>query len=149
MYRIFIFLIIFVWGQVFFCGIYDIYRILLVPPHLEYSGKDIATGSVGNFTVGIISCPPSGFNSNFGFGSKGSDIYSLQTILNNDPATLVAATGPGSPGNETVYFGALTEQAVDNFQMKYADAILFPSGLQAPTGYVGPATRSMLNAICQ
>ena len=78
-------------------------------------------------------------------GSVGEAVRALQTILNKDPATQVAASGPGSPGNETTRFGALTLQAVQKFQVKY--------GLAKPEdpgyGFVGPKTRANLNQILQ
>jgi len=74
------------------------------------------------------------------------DVKRLQQLLNADPDTRLAATGPGSPGNETEYFGALTVQAVQAFQAKYG---VVSSGTPNTTGYgrVGPKTRTMLKEV--
>jgi len=66
------------------------------------------------------------------------DVRCLQIILNIDPDTRVATSGPGMPGNETTYFGDLTENAVKKFQKKY--------GLPE-TGNVDELTRGKLNEI--
>lgn len=82
---------------------------------------------------------------NLKVGDTGPDVRELQQFLNRDPETIVASLGPGSPGNETEYFGALTEGAVKRLQQKYASEILAPIGLTSPTGYVGAQTRSFIS----
>ena len=76
-------------------------------------------------------------------GSIGPDVVLLQRILNQDPSTQVAASGPGSAGNETSKFGPATEAAVKKFQLKYGITTVGTSGY----GYVGPATRAKLNSL--
>jgi len=81
---------------------------------------------------------------NMRIGDRGEDVRELQIALNNDPATAVALFGPGSPNNETDYFGVLTRNAVIRLQAKYAATILAPLGMNAPTGIVGAQTRFFL-----
>lgn len=90
---------------------------------------------------------PNTFTVNLSFGSQNSQVALLQQILNQDPDTRIANTGPGSLGNETNYFGALTKTAVIQFQEKYAREVLMPVGLTQGNGYVGSYTRAKLNAL--
>lgn len=85
--------------------------------------------------------PPSGFQftRDLTVGSRGVDVMRLQELLNRDLQTQVAASGPGSPGNETTYFGTLTRGAVVKFQRL--------NGVTPTVGYVGPKTRGALNAL--
>jgi peptidoglycan hydrolase-like protein with peptidoglycan-binding domain len=76
-------------------------------------------------------------------GMTHSDIKALQQLLNQDPDTRVAASGDGSPGNETSYFGSATRRAVEKFQEKYGIAGPGTSGY----GDVGPRTRAKLNEL--
>jgi hypothetical protein len=77
---------------------------------------------------------------------NGNAVQILQEMLNQSADTQVAVTGPGSPGNETTFFGAMTEVAVQKFQAKYD---IVSSGTPSTTGYgaVGPKTRAKLNAL--
>lgn len=78
--------------------------------------------------------------------TKNAQVKVLQQMLNKDSATLITTVGSGSPGQETAFFGALTEQAVKKFQAKH-NIVSF--GSPATTGYgaVGPKTRAKLNEL--
>jgi hypothetical protein len=84
------------------------------------------------------------FNTNMRLGSRGADVMNLQKVLNMYPQTQIAATGAGSPGNETTYFGAATRAAVNKFQALH----LVELGITAPTANVFAGTRGLLNAVC-
>lgn len=84
---------------------------------------------------------------NLSLGSRGAQVITLQKILNKDPDTHIAETGPGSPGKETSYFGLLTKAAVIRFQMKYASEVLTPAGLTKANGRVVSYTRAKLNTL--
>lgn len=70
--------------------------------------------------------------------AKGEAVRYLQILLNIDPATRVAVSGVGSPGNETTLFGENTRKALVRFQRKY--------GLSA-TGFFGSQSRAKANEI--
>lgn len=71
-------------------------------------------------------------------GVSGADVKNLQKILNQIGFT-VAVSGPGSPGNETEKFGALTRSALARFQSAH--------NIKPAIGYFGPITRKNILAI--
>jgi len=87
------------------------------------------------------------FARNLHEGDEGEDVRQLQFLLNTNIAHRVSESGPGSPGQESIYFGARTKKAVIIFQDIYKDEILIPLGLTQGTGIVGTATRAKLNAM--
>jgi len=80
-------------------------------------------------------------------GGRGPEVRMLQQFLNSRRGIQVAASGPGSPGRETQYFGSKTRTAVTAFQRRHAADVLAPVGLTQATGYVGPQTRQKINAL--
>src|SRR3989344_6829774 len=71
-------------------------------------------------------------------GSKGAALKCLQQYLNG-AGFQVAASGVGSPGNETSYFGNLTKNAVAKWQAA--------NGVAPAVGYFGPISRAKYVAV--
>ncbi|MEK7085048.1 MAG: peptidoglycan-binding domain-containing protein, partial [Patescibacteria group bacterium] len=71
------------------------------------------------------------FTKDLAMGDRGEEVTRLQEFLAKDPDVY-------PQGQVTGYFGALTKQAVKNFQKKYGIA---------PVGRVGPQTRAKLNEL--
>jgi len=81
-------------------------------------------------------------------GSTGADVMKLQQFLNANADTRVSASGVGSVGAETEYYGPATAAAVSKFQVMYRAEILTPLGLVNPSTFFGPSTRAKANAVC-
>ncbi len=81
------------------------------------------------------------FKSTLRTGSQGKEVTELQKCLAEDPEIY-------PDGRITGYFGNLTKEAVINFQEKYKDEILAPSGLESGVDYVGKNTINKLNELC-
>jgi len=76
------------------------------------------------------------FSQDLSLGSTGQDVQELQRYLNQAGFT-VAASGSGSLGNETSYFGPATQAALIKFQQAH--------GILPANGYFGSATRAIIN----
>lgn len=68
-------------------------------------------------------------------GITGEDVRELQKYLNRN-GFIVAASGNGSIGHESDYFGPATQKALIAFQVA--------KGIKPPSGYFGPITRSFI-----
>jgi len=75
------------------------------------------------------------FTRNLYLGISGEDVRTLQKLLNAN-GYIVATTGSGSAGIETIYFGPATKAAVIKFQIA--------KGISPIAGYVGSITRLAL-----
>src|SRR3989344_3269611 len=93
----------------------------------------------GSTTVVSGTVPASLLSSgNLTVGSKGAAVMDLQKFLNG-AGFVVAASGAGSVGNETDYFGSLTRVALGKWQAA--------NGVSPAAGYFGPVTRAKLATV--
>jgi hypothetical protein len=72
-------------------------------------------------------------------GDTGGEVMQIQKFLNSHGA-MVAASGAGSPGNESSYFGAMTKAALAKWQAA--------NGVSPAAGYWGPVTRAKVASVC-
>jgi len=82
---------------------------------------------------------------NRAYGDIGTDVRRLQQFLNANTQTQLGASGPGSVGRETRFFGVRTRAAVSDFQALYADRINKENPVNGM--FDGP-TRQVVNEIC-
>lgn len=76
------------------------------------------------------------FTKDLRLGTTGEDVRALQQFLNAN-GYVVSDSGVGSAGNETDYFGRLTQQALVKYQKD--------KGINPSVGYFGPITRGLIN----
>ncbi|MBI4059749.1 peptidoglycan-binding protein, partial [Candidatus Giovannonibacteria bacterium] len=112
---------------------------------LDSFGVDAATRTNVNASLrGLPTTPttPSAgactFTKDLTVGSTGDDVKCLQKYLNG-AGHQVAASGAGSPGNETTYFGSLTQAAVSKWQAA--------NGVSPSAGYFGSKSRAKYTAV--
>ena len=68
-------------------------------------------------------------------GMEGDDVRKLQQLLNSNGYVLTE-TGIGAPGNETIYFGSLTQTALAAYQVA--------NDISPANGYFGSFTREQM-----
>ncbi len=93
-------------------------------------GPTTTTTSTPAACVGVT------FSRNLRVGSKGSDVKCFQVLLNSHGFQL-SASGAGSPGNETSFFGPKTLVAVKKWQVAQG---------WTPANQVGPLSRAKFNS---
>lgn len=98
---------------------------------------NVRTALEGTTTGSVTSAAVQVFKANLTVGSLGSEVKALQQFLNSHGYP-VAASGPGSPGNETAWFGPATKAALAAYQKA--------KGITPAAGYFGPLTRAAVNA---
>ncbi|MBK5961297.1 hypothetical protein CCR97_24270 [Rhodoplanes elegans] len=98
-----------------------------------------ATTTASSETVSASPSPLPGanFTRDLEHNATGEDVRALQQFLNAAGFT-VAASGNGSPGNETTTFGPATRRALAKFQAA--------NGIAPASGFFGPKTRAFINA---
>ena len=79
------------------------------------------------------------FTKNHQQGDTGGEVMWIQQFLNKN-GYAVSATGAGSPGNESTYFGAKTKAAIAKWQAA--------AGISPAAGYWGPISRAKANTMC-
>src|SRR3989344_186707 len=90
--------------------------------------------------LSLTGTPASGgaFTRDLKVGMTRDDVKMLQAFLNTHGYS-VASQGPGSPGNETIVFGAATRAALIKFQKA--------NTITPAAGYFGPKTRDLVNSM--
>lgn len=78
------------------------------------------------------------FTRDLGKGMKGEDVKRLQKFLNSHGFVL-ASSGPGAPGFETIFFGNLLENALKRFQLV--------NQIDPVSGYFGEKTRNFIKKL--
>ncbi|MDP2630255.1 MAG: ice-binding family protein, partial [Candidatus Uhrbacteria bacterium] len=96
----------------------------------KINAQSVATPSANAVTNANMSAS---FKRNLAAGSSGEDVRTLQVFLNTHGYAVVSS-GPGSSGNETMNFGALTRAALAKFQASV--------GITPALGNFGAITRA-------
>ena len=94
------------------------------------------TGQLCPLIINVPTAPNFVFINNLSSGMVHPDVKELQKYLNTH-GFLVAQNGPGSIGNETIKFGALTKSALIKFQIA--------NKISPAVGFFGPITREVVN----
>jgi cellulose synthase (UDP-forming) len=85
----------------------------------------------------FVAPPIAFFSTTVSLGARGTEVLALQQFL-NEQGFLVQSKGPGSPGDETSYFGLYTYRALKRFQAAHSLRM---------TGSLDPQTRAVINSL--
>ncbi len=88
----------------------------------------------------------SNFTKDLKFGQIDPEVKRLQIFLNTQGYN-ISASGVGSPGKETTYFGLKTKDALIKFQEAHFSEILKPANFKRGTGMFGAYTRNFVNSL--
>jgi peptidoglycan LD-endopeptidase LytH len=91
------------------------------------------SASLGVAPTASVGATNPAFSRDLELGSTGPDVRALQQFL-NAAGFVIATEGPGSPGAESEYFGAKTQEALARYQRAV--------GITPASGYFGPKTRA-------
>jgi hypothetical protein len=113
-------------------------------PSQSTGGGNISGSKPRDTQTPVVTVMIPAFTRNLSVGLSGEDVQNLQTFLNTR-GYAVSTTGPGSRGQESIFFGPATEAALKRFQC--AEGITC-TGTAATTGYgsFGPRTRTLINS---
>ena len=120
-----------------------------ISPAVGYFGP-LTIASLGNLPQNLLGTPQTSvvpatpvnmprevqLTYNLAPGVTDTEVIELQSYLNSHEY-IVAASGPGSPGHESSYFGPATEAALIKFQKA--------KGIVPASGYFGSLTRTVMN----
>lgn len=84
------------------------------------------------------------FTHDLSYGMKSPEVLNLQRFLNAHGVTIIKS-GPGSPGNETNYFGYATMMALKKFQLSHAKELYGKAVTSSAVGSFGRVTRELVN----
>lgn len=102
---------------------------------IEEDGVVLGILTQWDSVAGVLSPSYYRFTQDLHLGMTSPDVKELQQYLNLNGFS-VASEGPGSPGQETDYFGELTERALARFQTVH--------NVMPAAGYFGILTRTLL-----
>jgi len=110
----------------------------IIPPDKADQARAALAGFSGGTSPGAAE--KCNFTRSLTVNVTGEDVRCLQQYLNSTDFT-VASSGPGSPGNETTFFGPLTRSAVAKWQAA--------NNVSPPVGYFGPISRAKYDSLVE
>lgn len=119
----------------------------VLPPITPVQPSTQSSEVIASSTLDTVAppAPAPAFGRNLKMGMSGKDVIALQKYLNSHGFVLTHS-GPGSPGNESSYFGKRTVIALYEFQYMHAADILTPQDETQGSGELDTPTRAFINS---